>query len=66
MQGLSRLPLQFADETGLAMVTLIHARLGEVAFGTSPGDAEVMVTLRTESDDMMKALAEAAVSLARS
>ncbi|UTV86472.1 amidohydrolase [Cobetia amphilecti] len=66
MQGLSRLPLQFADETGLAMVTQIHARLGEVAFGTSPGDAEVMVTLRTESDDMMKALAEAAVSLARS
>lgn len=66
MQGLSRLPLQFADETGLAMVTLIHARLGEVAFGTSPGDAEVMATMRTESNDMMKALAEAAVSLARS
>ncbi|MDH2290905.1 amidohydrolase [Cobetia sp. 10Alg 146] len=66
MQGLSRLPLQFADETGLAMVTLVHARLGEVAFGTAPGDVEVMATLRTESNDMMKALAEAAVSLARS
>ncbi|MCP1365215.1 M20/M25/M40 family metallo-hydrolase, partial [Halomonas sp. BBD48] len=47
------------------MVTLIHARLGEVAFGTSPGQAEVMATLRTASDDMMRALAEAAVALVR-
>ncbi|GAB2799946.1 amidohydrolase [Halomonas shantousis] len=64
LQGLKRLPQQLPDDQGLAMVTLIHARLGEVAFGTSPGQAEVMATLRTESDEMMRALAEAAVSLA--
>ncbi|MBZ9538229.1 amidohydrolase [Modicisalibacter tunisiensis] len=63
LQGLKRLPLQLPDDHGLVMVTLIHARLGEVAFGTSPGQAEVMATLRTASDDMMRALAEAAVSL---
>ncbi|MHB0775590.1 amidohydrolase [Halomonas sp. WWR20] len=66
LQGLKRLPQQLPHDQGLAMVTLIHARLGEVAFGTSPGQAEVMATLRTENDEMMRALAEAAVSLARS
>ncbi|OLO11986.1 peptidase M20 [Chromohalobacter japonicus] len=65
LQGLKRLPQQLPDDQGLVMVTLIHARLGEVAFGTSPGQAEVMATLRTEDDAMMRALAEAAVSLAR-
>lgn len=33
------------EETG-AIVTIIHARLGERAFGTSPGNAVVMATLR--------------------
>ena len=65
LQGLKRLPQQMPDDHGLVMVTLIHARLGDVAFGTSPGQAEVMATLRTASDDMMRALAEAAVALAR-
>ncbi|SFI17375.1 amidohydrolase [Modicisalibacter xianhensis] len=65
LQGLKRLPQQMPDDHGLVMVTLIHARLGEIAFGTSPGQAEVMATLRTASDDMMRALAEAAVALAR-
>ncbi|MEC9483463.1 MAG: amidohydrolase [Halomonas sp.] len=65
LQGLKRLPQQLPDDHGLVMVTLIHARLGEVAFGTSPGQAEVMATLRTASDDMMRALAEAAVALVR-
>jgi len=65
LQGLKRLPQQLPDDQGLVMVTLIHAHLGEVAFGTSPGQAEVMATLRTENDAMMRALAEAAVALAR-
>lgn len=66
LQGLKRLPQQLPDDQGLVMITLIYARLGEVAFGTSPGQAEVMATLRTASDDMMRALAEAAVALVRS
>lgn len=35
---------QFED---LALLTVIHAQLGEVAFGTNPGFATVMATLRS-------------------
>lgn len=35
------------------LLTIIHIRLGEIAFGTSPGEAEVMITLRSfENSDM--------------
>ncbi|HPE17224.1 MAG TPA: amidohydrolase [Tenuifilaceae bacterium] len=37
------------------LLTVIHAKLGEVAFGTTPGNAVVMATLRTYLDtDMSK------------
>jgi metal-dependent amidase/aminoacylase/carboxypeptidase family protein len=39
-------------------VTVIHAKLGEVAFGTSPGEAVVMATLRSETNPVMEALVE--------
>ncbi|MBN2777171.1 MAG: amidohydrolase [Bacteroidales bacterium] len=29
------------------LVTVIHAKLGEVAFGTTPGDATIMLTIRS-------------------
>lgn len=38
------------------LITIIHARLGEVAFGTSPGYAEVMATLRSFRNDDMELL----------
>ena len=31
-------------------VTVIHVKLGEMAFGTAPGDAVVMATLRSETN----------------
>lgn len=35
------------------LITVIHAQLGNVAFGTTPGDATLMATLRTyENSDM--------------
>jgi len=37
----------------LILTTVVFARLGEVAFGTSPGYAEVMITLRSFSDNDM-------------
>ncbi len=46
-------------------VTVIHARLGEVAFGTAPGEAVVMATLRSESNQTMQSLVEAASKLAQ-
>jgi len=36
--------------------TVVHARLGEIAFGITPGYAEVMVTIRSFSDSDMQEL----------
>jgi amidohydrolase len=47
------------------LVTLIHTRLGERAFGTSAGYAEVMATLRTYRNDDMDILTENAEKIAR-
>ncbi|QFY60499.1 amidohydrolase [Rhizobium grahamii] len=46
------------------LVTVTHARLGEPAFGISPGYAEIWATLRTLTDDKMAELVEAAERLA--
>lgn len=43
-----------------AMVTIIHARLGEEAFGTSPGEAEVMATFRAWEDATLRKMTRAA------
>ncbi len=43
---------QFED---LTLLTIIHARLGEVAFGTNPGFGTVMATLRSyQTQDLQK------------
>lgn len=47
------------------LLTVIHARLGEVAFGTTPGYAEVMATLRTYSDKDMQVLTKESESIAK-
>jgi metal-dependent amidase/aminoacylase/carboxypeptidase family protein len=41
-----------------ALVTVVHARLGEPALGTSPGNAIAIATLRAESNAVMELLAE--------
>jgi len=48
-----------------ALITPIHMRVGQPAFGTSAADGEVMVTLRTHQDEEMEKLAEKAVHQAR-
>ncbi|MFO7923272.1 MAG: amidohydrolase [Bacteroidales bacterium] len=45
------------------LVTIIHARIGEVAFGTSPGNAVVMATLRAYRDSEMDKLCSSAEEL---
>lgn len=49
-----------------AKATVIHARLGSEAFGTTPGEAVVMATLRTHSEKAMDILSSAAERLAES
>ncbi len=46
------------------LVTLIHTRLGERAFGTSAGYAEVMATLRSYRNDDMEILTRKAEEIA--
>ena len=48
----------------LALLTVIHARLGEVAFGTNPGFATVMATLRAFEQQDLNQLKEQATAAA--
>jgi amidohydrolase len=47
------------------LITIIHARIGEIAFGTSPGEAVIMATLRAIDNMEMDILREKAELLAR-
>lgn len=49
---------------GLALVTVTHARLGEPAFGITPGQAEILATLRSDSQETLAALKAQARALA--
>jgi amidohydrolase len=56
-QGRKRLLPQFKD---FILLTVVHAHLGtsEVAYGITPGEARVMVTIRTYRDDDMDILVQ--------
>ncbi len=53
------------SELDSAMLTLIHARLGEVAFGTTPHYAEIMATLRSSSNETLDKLANFCIDNAK-
>jgi len=57
IESLIALPNKRVLFSDFTLVTVIHARLGEVAFGTSPGYAVVMATLRSYSDNDMDIMA---------
>ena len=58
--GLERLSESIPE---FSMITVIHAVLGEVAFGTTPGEATVMATLRTYDDGVLEQLSTFATNL---
>jgi amidohydrolase len=61
LDGLPNIPNLKDSFEEFCMVTIIHARIGERAFGTSPGEAVVMATLRSHLDsdmDKLTAMAE--------
>ncbi len=62
-----RLPtLPAATETeGFSLVTLVHACLGEEAFGTAPGNARILATLRAETNEDLERLKDRAIETAR-
>lgn len=50
VMDLPGLPVRLGIDSQSALVTLVHARLGEAAFGIAPGEAEVWATLRSIND----------------
>lgn len=45
------------------LITVIYTRIGEIAFGTTPGYAEVMATLRSYRNDDMEVLTNKAIKI---
>lgn len=62
--GLSTLPIPLEKKGKLALVTVGHARLGQPTFGITPGEAEILATLRSDDDHTQAQLKTRALSLA--
>jgi len=62
------IPAAMPEDGTPALVTVVHAKLGEEALGTTPGHARVVATLRAGSPDVMTRLSlacrEAAAGIA--
>jgi amidohydrolase len=61
--ALAGLPTALSTAAPLAMVTVVHARLGDLAFGTLPGSAEIMCTLRADDEGLLAELRRLADAL---
>jgi amidohydrolase len=64
IQVLSSIPQFHTSLYQAAKVTIINARIGEVAFGTSPGEGDVMATLRAYSQDILDRLLKKTTEIA--
>ncbi len=58
IQKLPLVPNKIIKSNHFSLITIIHARIGEVAFGTTPGFAEIMATLRSYHDEEMNYITE--------
>jgi amidohydrolase len=65
IQGLTAMPQSCTALHEAALVTVIHARVGERAFGTTPGEGVVMATLRTHTPETMDVLSRRCVEFAK-
>lgn len=53
------------EPASFAFATVVHVRLGDVAFGTTPGRAVVMATIRSDSEQAMDCLRQGVGTAAR-
>lgn len=58
IEKLSALPTGIVPAGETAFVTVVGSKLGERAFGTAPGYAEIWATLRSETDGTMSGIVE--------
>lgn len=61
MQSLAALGDGTGNKDSLSFATVVHASMGARSFGIAPGAAELMVTLRSDSDAAMQAMVDAAM-----
>ncbi|MBD3277039.1 MAG: amidohydrolase [Candidatus Aegiribacteria sp.] len=66
IESLTAIPQTTVSMDHGAKVTVIHAVVGEEAFGTSPGEATVMATLRTHLTETMDSISKRAGVIASS
>jgi amidohydrolase len=59
------LPADATAHAARAVSTIIHLSAGSEAFGTTPGDARLLATLRSDSDEFMAAMKEGTEEAAR-
>lgn len=64
VQAFSAVPQFYSSLEEETKVTVIQSHLGERAFGTSPGQATVMATLRTYDDEVLQTLKEKCIRIA--
>lgn len=64
VQAFSSAPQFYSPLEEAAKVTVINAELGERAFGTSPGHAVVMATLRTYNEEILENIKKKCVNIA--
>lgn len=63
---MQKLPLfgnKIPNKKNFSLITIIHVRVGNVAFGTAPGEGEIMATLRAYENDDMNLLTDMCGSL---
>jgi amidohydrolase len=65
IQEMSGLVDSVSTGDGFAKLTIIHVRIGEPAFGTTPGEAQVMATLRSDQEAVLDRLRKEVVNLAQ-
>ena len=56
IQEITELPESVDFRGGIGKTTVVHTRIGEAAFGTTPGEAEVMATLRSDQQESLDGL----------
>jgi amidohydrolase len=54
IKDMEALPGKMKNLKSFTLLTIIHTKIGDVAFGTTPGEAVVMATLRAFDDDDLK------------
>lgn len=58
IESVTQLPQKKYLFNDFVLTTIVHARLGEASFGTTPGQAEIWITLRSFEDSDMDVLIE--------